>query len=292
MPWHNPLVKKAVLDTPLVEVTPVVWRDRLTLAECWRVEWDGAPEDTPCVAIRDVETGQVLATAFHGYGLASAFVWQETFYLFAARLQRDAARAEKWNDVWCTWSKDLAEWSPPALVVAQAEGEYCFNQSVCHDGARFAMAYETNDSVPFTIKFAVSDDLARWDKVPDAVFGPERYAACPALRFSGGFYYMLYLERPRPEPWWETWLARSPDLHEWELSPHNPVIAPDPEMDRHPDCPDPGKESNASDPDLIEWQGKTRVYFTGGHQHWGGRLQYAEFGGPMQAFFESYFDQS
>ena len=55
-------------------------------------------------------------------------------------------------------------------------------------------------------------------------------------------------------------------------------------------CPANGKEINASDPDLVEWNGKTRVYFTGGCQHWGGWLQFAEFEGSMKDFFESYYE--
>jgi len=287
--WQNPLVKKAVLEHPLVEVTPVIWRGRLVLAECWQKHWRGAPPQAPCVRIRDVESDEILVQTFHGHGLASAFVWGETFYLLGAQL-RGGDEGATWNHVWVSCSEDLASWTPPRLAVQQEEGEHLYNQSVCHDGRRFVMAYESNTHVPFTIKFAESDDLMRWRKLPGAVFGAERYAACPAIRFAGGYYYLLYLERPGPQWWFETWLARSPDLRAWELAPRNPVIAPDPELDVHPDCPEAVKEQNASDPDLVEWQGKTRVYFTGGNQHWGGRLQYAEYDGPMQAFFESYYD--
>ena len=102
---------------------------------------------------------------------------------------------------------------------------------------------------------------------------------------------MLYLEHLKPRWWFETWLTRSKDLIHWEDAPHRPVIGPDPDRDVHPDCPERVKECNASDPDLIEWGDKTRVYFTGGHQHWGGDLQYAEFDGSMQEFFESYYEE-
>ncbi len=185
MTWQNPLVKQVILDVPLVEVTPVTWKGRLTLAECWRKQWRGAPERTPCVQIRDVETNKVLATTFEGHSLASAFVWQQTFYLFGARRQQEAEKTT-WNDVWLTWSKDLAEWTSPTIAIAQSHGEHCFNQSVCHNGARFVMAYETDDFVPFTIKFAESCDLLQWRKIPEAVFAPDRYAACPAIRFTAG----------------------------------------------------------------------------------------------------------
>ena len=289
MTWTNPLEKKAVLDSPVVEVTPVIWQGRLVLAECWRKEWRNAPPDTPCVLIRDVASDAAVGHGFPGYSLASAFVWEDTFYLFGAQLRKVGDR-ETWHNVSMASSKDLETWTPPKVVVKQNPDENCFNQSVCHDGHRFVMAYETNALVPFTIKFAESNDLVHWRKVPDAIFGPDRYAACPAIRFTGGWFYMLYLERPTEDWWFETWVARSRDLVDWELSPHNPVIAPDPDLDVHPDCPERVKEINASDPDLVEWEGRTRVYFTGGHQHHSGRLQYAEFDGPERAFFERYFE--
>jgi len=286
--WSNPLRKKAILDSPVVEVTPVVWNGRLVLAECWREQWRDAPPVTPCVQIRDVDTGHVLARTFEGYSLASAFVWGGVFFLYGAR-REPAGERTTWNDVNMTCSVDLREWTEPVVALRQEAGENIFNQSVCRDDSRFVMAYETNDGVPFTIKFAESGDLRNWRKIEGAVLGPERYAACPAIRFAGGLYYVLYLERPCEEWWFETWLARSRDLREWELAPRNPVIVPDPEQDVHPDCTEPARECNASDPDLIEWRGKTRVYFTGGHQQWGGRLQYAEFDGPMAQFFEAYY---
>ena len=35
---------------------------------------------------------------------------------------------------------------------------------------------------------------------------------------------MLYAEYLRPKWWFETYVARSKDLVDWKLSPHNPVI--------------------------------------------------------------------
>ena len=40
--WRNPLVKKAAIDSALVEVTPVIWHGKLVLSECWREAWSGA----------------------------------------------------------------------------------------------------------------------------------------------------------------------------------------------------------------------------------------------------------
>ena len=289
--WRNRLIKKGSLNSPVVEQTPVIWEGKLLLVEVWQTHWDKppTPQRQHYVRIRDEETNGIIGRCMDGYGLASAFVWNDMFYVFASLRREDP---DSWNNVYMSQSTDLIQWTEPERVVEQDPEEHVFNQSVCYDGSRFVMAYETDTYAPFTIKFAQSNDLKDWRKIPDAIYGAERYTACPAIRFVGGYYYMLYLERPEPRCWFETWLTRSKDLVHWEDAPHKPVIAPDPDRNVHTDCPERAKECNASDPDLIEWQGKTRVYFTGGHQHWGGDLQYAEFDGTMQGFFESYYEDS
>ena len=284
----NRLIKKGRLNSPVVEQTPVVWKGRLVLAETWQSHyWDKPPGRCPHVRVRDEETDSVLCRLMDGFGMSSAFVWEDTFYVFAARWMPERPN---YNNVYMSKSADLRSWSEPELVVEQEHGENVFNSSVCWDGRRFVMAYETNMKPQFTLKFAESRDLEHWTKIPDAIYGTDRYTACPALRHAGGYYYMLYLEYLKPRWWFETRLTRSTDLHTWEDAPRRPVIAPNPDNKAWPDCPDQQNECNASDPDLVEWQGKTRVYFTGGNQHWAGDLQYAKFDGPMQEFFESYYD--
>jgi len=307
MSWENRLLKKAVLGSPVVEQTPVIWKDRLLLVETWQTHWDNplTPRREYYVRIRDEETNKILGRYMNGYGLASAFVWNNMFYIFATRAGYNHNRLVSWNNVYMSKSEDLVHWTEPTMVIEQELREHIFNQSVCYDGRRFVMAYETDLQPAFTIKFAESSDLEHWQKIPGAIYGTDRYTACPAIRFIGGYYYMLYLEHLKPRWWFETWLTRSKDLKHWEDALHNPVIAPNPTQSVHPDCPPHpgsayreacadncpanGKEINTSDPDLVEWQGKVRVYFTGGCQHWGGLLQYAEFDGTMQEFFESYY---
>ena len=53
-----------------------------------------------------------------------------------------------------------------------------------------------------------------------------RYAACPCIRHTNGFYYVLYLEQRAPRWFFETYIARSADLKTWELSGANPVLSP------------------------------------------------------------------
>ena len=301
MDWSNLLIKRGGLDSPVVEANPVVWQDRLLLVERWTTRWDDPPEDPPrgLVRLREDGTDHIEAQILEGYGLCSAIVHDGRLYVFASSQRADVHGKLGPNTIDVTHTTDLASWSHPQVAIPQDEDGTLYNQTVCCDGEHFVMAYETRAGVPFTSKFAESDDLLTWRRLPEAIHGLDRYAACPCLRFVGGYYYMLYLARPTEAWWFETWLTRSKDLVHWEEAPHNPVIAPDPDRGIYHGCPEHaeargcranGKEINASDPDLVEWRGKTRVYFTGGCQHECGDLQVAEFDGPAQALFESYYE--
>ena len=143
------------------------------------------------------------------------------------------------------------------------------------------MAYESNDPAfpPFTIKFAHSKDLIHWTKLPESTFGTNRYTACPCLRYSRGYYYVLYLEQRSPRWYFETYITRSKDLVHWELSASNPVLRPE------------GLDEgiNASDPDLIEWQGQTLIYFAVGDQRTWMNIKRATYPGPLADFLSSWF---
>jgi len=253
------------------EVAPVVWKGRLSLMKCLRPAGGGTKADYT-ISLEDVETGRELARFAEGYSLASAFVHKGTLYVFASRYEPGS-----WNDVTMFKSKDLKTWEQK--VVVKQEGEQLFNSSVCATPKGFVMAYESNDQkfTPFTVKFATSTDLENWTKLPD-VFGADHYVACPCIRYVNGTYYVLYTEQRTPRWFFETYLARSKDLKSWELSSANPVLTP-------------GLNDgvNASDPDIIEFKGKTYLYYSVGDQHTWSKLRRAVADVPLAKFFDSYF---
>ena len=256
----------------ICEAAPVVWQGRLALLKCLRPATGGTKADYH-LALEDVETGRELARFAEGYSLASALVHDGTLHVFASRFEPDG-----WNDVTLFKSKDLRTWQQK--IVVKQEREHLFNSSVCATDKGFVMAYESDDSkhVPFTVKFATSPDLENWTKKTEAVFGADRYAACPCLRYVNGYYYLLYLEHRTPRWFFETYLARSKDLISWELSPANPLLTP-------------GLDDgiNASDPDLIEFQGRTYLYYSVGDQRTWSKLKRAVYPGPMAEFFAGTF---
>lgn len=255
------------------EAAPLVWENRLVLMKCIRPATGGTKKDY-YLELEDVESGQTLSKLAEGYGLACATVQGNTLYVFASRYESGT-----WNDVTVFKSTNLVDWDQRVALIQT--NEHLYNSSVCADGrGGFVMAYETDDQhyTPFTIKFAVSTNLLEWTTVPDAVFGADRYTACPCIRYSDGWFYLLYLEHRAPRWFFETWLARSKDLKSWELCPLNPILVP-------------GSSDgiNASDPDVIEFQGRTLVYYSVGDQRTWSKLKRAVFPGPISEFFQVCF---
>ena len=121
--------------------------------------------------------------------------------------------------------------------------------------------------------------LRNGTKLNEAVFGTNRYTACPTIRFASGFYYLLYLENRDPGHYFETFIARSSNLKNWERSSANPILVPE------------GLDEgiNASDPDIIEWQGKTILFYGVGDQLTWMNLKYNIYDKPMEEYFQWWF---
>jgi hypothetical protein len=178
-----------------------------------------------------------------------------------------------------------------------------FNTSVCKAAGCYVMAVEVGGpkevvAVPFTIFFAESKDLLAWKLLPrECVLSRDKYTACPALRYTGGYFYMLYLEA-RPGPTYETHIVRSEDLKRWESSRLNPVMAFSDEDKRigNPKLTAEqrkaiagAKNINSSDVDLCEHIGKTVLYYSWGNQQGKELLAEAVYEGTLASFLRSYF---
>ena len=128
---------------------------------------------------------------------------------------------------------------------------------------------------------AVSDDLENWTKIPDAIFGTNRYTACPCMRYVNGYYYVLYLENRSPRHYYETYITRSRDLKKWEISSANPVLRPI-EID---------DSINASDPEIVEFKGKTYIYYSVGDQLTWMNIKRLIYPGSLESFCEMWYRQ-
>ncbi len=270
-----PFASRELVVKDLCEVSPVVWKGRLCLLESIRPATGGAAKDY-YLSLKDAETREEIGRCGEGFGLASAFVEGGRIYVFASRWNPD-----NWGGVSVFHSDDLVNWEQAPAIERENEG--IFNTSVCKGRDGYVMTYESNDPKwpAFTVKLAKSKDLIHWTKLPGATFGTDRYTACPCIRYSRGYYYVLYLEHRTPRWWFETYITRSKDLVHWELSAANPVLRPE------------GLDEgiNASDPDLVEWQGKTLLYFAVGDQLTWMNIKKAAYEGGMDRFLASWYKQ-
>ena len=270
------LTRRELIRRQMCEFAGVVWQGRLCHMACVRPA-GGTMKDL-YLELTDAEAGKELARFAQGHSLASAHVWNGTFYAFASRWENDT-----WNDVTLFKSRDLAHWEQKTVL--RQEKEHIFNTSVCEGPDGFVMAYEVDDPQThpgFTIKFAVSNDLETWERVPGAIIGADRYAACPCIRYAGGYYYVLYLEHRTPRHYFETYIARSKDLKRWEFSGANPVLRPM-EID---------DGINASDPEVVEFEGKTYIYYCVGDQLTDRmNIKRAVYPGSLQNFCEQWYTQ-
>jgi len=299
-PDHKtPTIQKlGTLTCDLVETTPLVYRDRLYRFESVRARYRPNTTGDAYFRLIDVDSGQPTPAFAQGCHLGCAYAVGDTMYAYGV----PGVGAEELH---VFWSDDLEHWSSqPALHLP---GWTLFNSSVCRGPDGYVMAFEVGEPAElvgtrFTNFFARSDDLVNWQVLgPDHVFDTRRYTACPTIRFVDGFYYVLYLEDTRdPQSGaeqWETWLARSRDLKQWDLSPMNPVLKAC-DKDRRMAVNFSSQEqerirtavnTNNSDMDLCEFEGSLVINYSWGNQHGIEHLAEARFAGSLHGFFSGYF---
>jgi hypothetical protein len=291
----RPAVKKlGTLDCGMVETTPVVFRGRLYRFEYVRHDYHANKTGASYFRFIDVATGKATPTFARGQHLGCAFVEGDTTYAFGV---------DKWGGSRVTVfrSKDLRRWEArPAL---RLPGWGLYNTSVCKADGRYVMAVEVGEpkevvGVRFTIFFAESKDLLTWKLLPkDCVYSKEKYTACPALRYLGGYFYMVYLEA-RPGPAYESHVVRSRDLKRWESSRLNPVLAfsgadkriANPKLTaEQKQAVAQARNINNSDVDLCEYRGKTIIYYSWGNQQGKEFLAEAVYEGTLADFLNGFF---
>ena len=317
----KPLITKlGTITCDLVEATPVVWRDKLYRYEYVRPARVYKPNTTGDTYFRfiDVESGEASPGFAAGYHLGCAQVEGERLFAFGTN-------ASGGDEIRVFRSDDMEHWD--SRTALHLPGWTLFNTSVCASPAGYTMAFEVGGPPElvgerFTIFFAQSPDLLAWEVLPpqDHAYTKERYSACPAIRYLDGYYYMIYLEAipPVERITYELYIARSPDLVEWEPSPHNPLLARD-EDDRklYPGAAFTEQEKerigtalniNNSDFDFCEFEGRTVMTYSWGcqgyHQtgpdSWGyipGRectgeyLAGAAYDGPPAQFLKGWFPE-
>jgi hypothetical protein len=264
--------------TPM-ENTPVLFQSRLLLVSNNRPGGAYAKGKDAFLYIDDLQTGKEVARFGQGHSFVSAYVKDNELNVFALEFT-DFGKVMNSTGIDRFVTTDLKTWKSEKVILPEGS-EHLFNSSVCQDEKGYLMAYESDQPVQFCFKFARSADLSKWEKIPDLVFTGEKkeYSACPVIRFVKPFYYVIYLHAPmKGHNGWISFIARSRDLAEWELSPFNPILEAT-----------PGEGRNNSDVDLLEHESRTYVYYATGDQETWGTVRVAMFEGPQKAFFEGFF---
>lgn len=301
-----PAVKKMGVISPNGgEVTPFIYKGRLMLLENF---WEGYREmEGTCAAICDYFTRKFYAPiGGDGAKFYSAYCENDRIYVFGTLENR----------VYRYVSDDLINWTG-SVVLEFPDNFELFNTSVCKGDGTYMMAVECGWAglskgidnkvgneyvgVPFTEFFAESPDLENWSYLPlEKSYTKDRYCACPVLRYSEGYYYMICLEA-LPLLRYAPYMYRTQDFETWEIGLYNPILIAS-EEDRHPKegvylTPEEDAinathiDTNNSDIDLCEYEGKTYILYCAGNQNtYGGMTCEAIFDGSLDEYLKSNFE--
>lgn len=264
--------------TPM-ENTPVIFHSRLLLVSNNRPEGADAKGKDAYLYIDDLQTGKEVARFGQGHSFVSAYMKEDELNVFALEFT-DFGRVINSSGIDRIVTSDLKTWKTEKVILPEGD-EHLFNSSVCRDEKGYLMAYESDKPVQFCFKFAHSSDLSKWEKISGLTFTGEKheYSACPIIRYIKPYYYVIYLHAPiEGHNGWISYMARSKNLTDWELSPFNPILEAE-----------AGEGKNNSDVDLLEYQGKTYLYYATGDQETWGTVRVAMYDGSEKAFFEGHF---
>lgn len=311
-----PKIKKLGAINLGMEQTPVIFRGRPILVESML---PNSVYPYQHIIVKDLESGEQFPPFGKEYYFASAFAGEDAVYVFATSRRDDkpitmydSEDASTWHDprgghsVRMFKSSDFVSWEKRDVITCP--DRRMWNTSVCKGEDRYVMAIEVSQQegydIPqigkaFTTFFAESEDLENWKMLSDDhSYTPDRYNACPALRYSRGYYYMICLEA-LPCIRYAPYIYRSKDLFHWEVGFHNPMMMWSDE-DRIPkegctftpeelELLQTGLNINCSDLDLFEYEGKTHIYYANGDQMHYSFLCEAECDMLLDDFLEAFF---
>jgi hypothetical protein len=267
--------------TPM-ENTPVLLNSRLLLVSNNRPGGADAKGKDAYLYIDDLQTGKEVARFGQGHSFVSAFVNGNEMNVFALEFT-DFGHIMNSTGIDRLTSTDMKIWKTEKVILPEGN-EHLFNSSVCKDDKGYLMAYESDKPVQFCFKFARSQDLSKWEKIQGLAFTgvKNEYSACPVIRYFKPYYYVIYLhDKMEGHKGYLSFLARSKDLIDWELSAFNPILEAG-----------EGEGINNSDVDILEYKGKTYLYYATGDQETWGTVRVALYDGPEKVFFENHFPEN
>ncbi|MBE6369094.1 MAG: hypothetical protein E7056_02905 [Lentisphaerae bacterium] len=264
-------------ECDIVEANPVVWQNELYIFEYIRSIDDIGRQrcyfnNSTVSYFRFRKVSDNTFSLPFGFGLHMG-----NAYVDGSRMVVTAVEDWGKSRFYQLESKDLIRWTTPRLILDDP-CQAGFNTSVCKAGDKFVMVYELSKpaekvGVPFTMFFAESRDLVTFRVIEGARFGFDHYTGGPMLRYFDGYYYIFYLNGSY-EDGFETCVARSKDLKNWDYSKKNPVLGYGEKdyslMDVYPVSEvaklKAAENINASDLDMCEYNGNLELVYSWGNQ--------------------------
>ncbi|WP_319412885.1 hypothetical protein [uncultured Cohaesibacter sp.] len=281
---NSPIHNTKYLGTNIVEAHPVILTNDKIIVESWRNSPD-AKHEIKLAHISDFsekgyENRKYSETPLNHHSLATAIVVNEALCIFAENEETERTSIDR---------ASLKDGNWDNIQTVYENENKIFNVSITKDDEGYVILKEvSNIGVPFTMVFGkISNIMDQWTFNDKTVYGVDKYTGGPSLLYSEGWYYLFYLERFADG--YATRIARSRDLMEFEESRQlfldfdNSVVG----MPGHPDI----VEQNASDPEMIEENGKSVLFYTRGNQRYGGSLSLAYSDLPLEKFVLSFWEK-
>lgn len=288
------IVKIGTIDCDLVETTPIVFHNKVYRFEYVRSRYSGNLTGDSYFRFVEHDTAKTSKPFAKGWHLGSAFAYKDKVYVTGV---------EKWGGtkMQICASSDLENWEN--WVAFEFPEVEMLNTSLIHDKDKFVLMFEVGGNpdeagVSYTARFATSEDLRSWKILPRKYnYAMDRYTAPHCLRYLDGYYYVFYLEALSDS--YETRVVRSKDLMNWESSPFNPILVAseeDRKIGTHNSAPDctgerilKAENTNNSDFDFCEYNGKLIINYSWGNQRGKEFLAEAYYNGTIERFLKGWF---
>ena len=308
---HNryPNIRKKGIVSPNGEMTPFVFGGKLMRLESYAPAHCAEPTKenlaASCAMIRDVESGKIISKFGHGCYFFDAFV-DGNKVMVLGTLSNSKYGWYGGDTVMMFESTDLLNWSQ--RVFFHKKGWLMFNHGLTKtdDGYVFMVELGRPKRIVgkevFTFAFAKTADLVNlhFYDLKNATFPKNRYGGGPKIHYLNGWFYFLYLEKI-PGPVYVTYLVRTKDFKTWTFGKYNPFLSASNEdfvvsedawdiTDEMREEIKTGYNSNESDPDFCEYNGKVIINYMSGNQLGYGYLCEAVFDGTLQEMLEGFFE--
>lgn len=275
MPIRKKMKKLGTVKINVVESTPIVWEGRLLRFEWVRPSrWGvagGIDREVGYYHFVDMETEEPVCEFALDHSFGCCYAENGKMYVYGVRGSGGGTVLD------CFVSENLKDWECHEIL-SFPDDIRLYNTSACKGDGKYMLAIEIGGEnpavgVPFTCVFAQSTDLMHWEMLDmlEYSYSRDRYTACPCIRYTDGFYYMIYLESA-PCHRWIPYIVRTRDFKDFELGLTNPVMWPD-DDDKiviHPerftaeeiDYIQTAINCNDSDFDMCEYNGKTVITYS------------------------------